>query len=90
MNLFNDEFIAENIFIHSTTSFYSLNYNDNVINYNGLSRYNNSIFIVDEAHNIFGNNTGELMTVIKIKTRFLFYYCLDLPLLTHLILWVIL
>ncbi|AVO21124.1 70kDa small subunit of early gene transcription factor [Buffalopox virus] len=69
MNLFNDEFIAENIFIHSTTSFYSLNYNDNVINYNGLSRYNNSIFIVDEAHNIFGNNTGELMTVIKNKNK---------------------
>ncbi|AEN03681.1 early gene transcription factor [Yokapox virus] len=69
MNLFNDEYIAENIHIHSTTSFYSLNYNDNVINYNGLLRYDNSIFIVDEAHNIFGNNTGELMSVIKNKNK---------------------
>ncbi|AAR07440.1 84R [Yaba monkey tumor virus] len=69
INLFNSEYILENIFIHSTTSFYSLNYNDNVINYNGLSRYNNAIFIIDEAHNIFGNNTGELMTVIKNKNK---------------------
>ncbi|ADT91114.1 viral early transcription factor small subunit [Cotia virus SPAn232] len=69
INLFNMEYVSENIFIHSTTSFYSLNYNDNVINYNGLSRYNNSIFIIDEAHNIFGNNTGELMTVIKNKNN---------------------
>ncbi|APG58302.1 early transcription factor 70 kDa subunit [BeAn 58058 virus] len=69
INLFNMDYISENIYIHSTTSFYSLNYNDNVINYNGLSRYNNSIFIIDEAHNIFGNNTGELMTVIKNKNK---------------------
>ncbi|ASK51289.1 Early transcription factor small subunit (VETF-s) [Eptesipox virus] len=69
INLFNADYIAENIFIYSTTSFYSLNYNDNVINYNGLSRYNNAIFIIDEAHNIFGNNTGELMTVIKNKNK---------------------
>ncbi|QEJ79382.1 70kDa small subunit of early transcription factor [Goatpox virus] len=69
INLFNSDFILENIFIYSTTSFYSLNYNDNVINYNGLSRYNNAIFIIDEAHNIFGNNTGELMTVIKNKNK---------------------
>ncbi|ABI99077.1 early transcription factor VETFs [Deerpox virus W-1170-84] len=69
INLFNSEYILENISIHSTTSFYSLNYNDNVINYNGLSRYNNAIFIIDEAHNIFGNNTGELMTVIKNKNK---------------------
>ncbi|QHR82623.1 viral early transcription factor small subunit [Brazilian porcupinepox virus 1] len=69
INLFNADYISENIFIHSTTSFYSLNYNDNVINYNGLSRYNNAIFIIDEAHNIFGNNTGELMTVIKNKNK---------------------
>ncbi|CAC21322.1 84R protein [Yaba-like disease virus] len=69
VNLFNSEYVLENIFIHSTTSFYSLNYNDNVINYNGLSRYNNAIFIIDEAHNIFGNNTGELMTVIKNKNK---------------------
>ncbi len=69
INLFNADYILENIFIHSTTSFYSLNYNDNVINYNGLTRYNNSIFIIDEAHNIFGNNTGELMTVIKNKNK---------------------
>ncbi|XAL73617.1 70kDa small subunit of early transcription factor [Lumpy skin disease virus] len=69
INLFNSDFILENIFIYSTTSFYYLNYNDNVINYNGLSRYNNAIFIIDEAHNIFGNNTGELMTVIKNKNK---------------------
>ncbi|AAL69820.1 SPV081 putative early transcription factor VETFS [Swinepox virus] len=69
INLFNSDYILENIFIHSTTSFYSLNYNDNIINYNGLSRYNNAIFIIDEAHNIFGNNTGELMTVIKNKNK---------------------
>ncbi|AAF14969.1 m081R [Myxoma virus] len=69
INLFNADYILENIFIYSTTSFYSINYNDNVINYNGLSRYNNAIFIIDEAHNIFGNNTGELMTVIKNKNK---------------------
>lgn len=69
VNLINTDYVAENIYIYSTTSFYSLNYNDNVINYNGLAKYNNSIFIVDEAHNIFGNNTGELMTVIKNKNR---------------------
>ncbi|CCD83260.1 early transcription factor [Squirrelpox virus] len=69
INLFSADYVAENIFLHSTTSFYSLNYNDNIINYNGLSRYNDAIFIIDEAHNIFGNNTGELMTVIKNKNR---------------------
>ncbi|QHG62643.1 early transcription factor VETfs [Cetacean poxvirus 1] len=69
VNMFSSNYIMENIFIHSTNSFYSLNYNDNIINYNGLSRYNNSIFIIDEAHNIFGNNTGELMTVIKNKNK---------------------
>ncbi|AAF17965.1 gp081R [Rabbit fibroma virus] len=69
INLFNADYILENIFIYSTTSFYSINYNDNVINYNGLSRYNNAIFIIDEAHNIFGNNTGELMTVIKNRNK---------------------
>lgn len=69
INLINTDYIVENIYIYSTTSFYSLNYNDNVINYNGLAKYNNSIFIVDEAHNIFGNNTGELMTVIKNKNK---------------------
>ncbi|AWU47127.1 VETF-small subunit [Sea otter poxvirus] len=69
INLFNGDFIAENIFIYSTTSFYSFNCTDNVINYNGLHRYTNSIFIIDEAHNIFGNNTGDLMTVIKNKNQ---------------------
>ncbi|ANS71171.1 small subunit viral early transcription factor [Pteropox virus] len=69
INLFSDEFILENIFIYSTTNFYSLNCTDNVINYNGLTRYENSIFIIDEAHNIFGNNTGDLMTVIKNKSQ---------------------
>ncbi|ATI21029.1 morphogenesis VETF-s [Western grey kangaroopox virus] len=68
-NLINADYVIENIHIYSTTSFYSLNYNDNVINYNGLSKYNDSIFIIDEAHNIFGNNTGELMTVIKNKNN---------------------
>ncbi|ASC55571.1 putative early transcription factor VETF-like protein [Seal parapoxvirus] len=68
-NLFNAPFVPENIFIYSTTSFYSLNCNDGVINYNGLAKYESSVFVVDEAHNIFGNNTGELMMVIKNKTR---------------------
>ncbi|WZD65413.1 early transcription factor VETFs [Bovine papular stomatitis virus] len=68
-NLFNAPFVIENIFVYSTTSFYSLNCNDGVVNYNGLSKYENSVFVVDEAHNIFGNNTGELMMVIKNKTR---------------------
>ncbi|AYN61016.1 early transcription factor [Orf virus] len=68
-NLFNAPFVAENIFVYSTTSFYSLNCNDGVVNYNGLGKYENSVFVVDEAHNIFGNNTGELMMVIKNKTR---------------------
>lgn len=67
-NLFNAPFVAENIFIHSTTSFYSLNCNDGVVNYNGLGKYDNAVFVVDEAHNIFGNSTGELMMVIKNKT----------------------
>nr|WQH58004.1 MAG: MC095R [Molluscum contagiosum virus] len=69
VNLINADYVLENIHIYSTTSFYSLNYNDNVINYNGLAKYNNAIFIIDEAHNIFGNNTGELMTVIKNKNK---------------------
>ena len=69
VNLINSDYVLENIHIYSTTSFYSLNYNDNVINYNGLAKYNNAIFIIDEAHNIFGNNTGELMTVIKNKNK---------------------
>ncbi|ARE67597.1 SWPV1-069 [Shearwaterpox virus] len=68
-NLINTEYVIENIHIYSTINFYSLNYNDNVINYNALSRYNDSIFIIDEAHNIFGNNTGELMTIIKNKNK---------------------
>ncbi|AVD69267.1 ORF148 [Saltwater crocodilepox virus] len=68
-NLVNTDYVIENIHIYATTSFYSLNYNDNIINYNGLAKYEDSVFIIDEAHNIFGNNTGELMTVIKNKHR---------------------
>ncbi|QRY18904.1 ORF-34 [Teiidae poxvirus 1] len=68
-NLINSDYIIENIHIYSTINFYTLNYNDNVINYNCLSKYNDSIFIIDEAHNIFGNNTGELMTIIKNKNK---------------------